>query len=320
MVTETEKATVNEDESVLPLPDESDAGAIVAPAEEIDGGEQQATDSETTPRKSWDERRAEIEADEEHATAYKGELDGAYLQGVEAERVRNPEYQQNIQSSREVQGHLRKANTVGEGLTAAIENLVATGDTDLIQGVADVLGRDPKVADSIRLLAGAKTATGLVAFFDSPVADGGPTTGQRLASLGIGQLNDKGHYQGNIAALPEMVQGNYYAITRGLIEGMAKEVGAPSILRDFDSYNGTVLDASMAAIKSFAEQAKKQGVGLGNKRDAELQKGADRGVGPDTSSKGSSGGSYTYSQILKMSPKQLEALPDGALQAAIDKT
>ena len=29
--------------------------------------------------------------------------------------------------------------------------------------------------------------------------------------------------------------------------------------------------------------------------------------------------SLTYAQILKMTPKQIEALPDGALQAAIDK-
>ena len=185
MVTEAQSETEIQEEGPV-LPQESEEGVQPSEGEP----EEEGADSEVEARKTWEERKADIEADEEHAASFKEELARAHLEGADAERQRLPEYQQSVQLGRQVQGEIQRASTLAAELTDALQQVVATRDVDLIQGVEAVLQKSPRVADVLRTMANAKQVQALTEYFNAPLPEqvaGGPrTVGERLAHMGVG--------------------------------------------------------------------------------------------------------------------------------------
>ena len=94
---------------------------------------------------------------------------------------------------------------------------------------------------------------------------------------------------------------------------------------DADDYNVIVADWVEAATAEKEKKAEDRGYNRGLKDgrkagSAITKAGVRDGQGADTAQKGAGGGGgkLTYAQIQKMTPSQIEALPEGALQAAID--
>ncbi len=265
----------------------ADEAAVGADGEELTG---EAEGTEETGE-TWESLKARIEADETLAARFKQERDSAYIEGIEAERRNAPNYEQSIRLSRAVQGEVQRASALGERIASAIESIGATRNPDLIDPLRELFQSDARIVSAINALGNARSAESLVRHFDTAPSPSDPTHGQRLAALGIGAVDEKGHYQVDIAALPDLVQSQYYLITRGIVEEIAKEVGAPGILRDFLSSQEPVGSSIKKAIAAAAAHAKKQGTTLSSKRDAEIRKGENRdGAGPNTAARGAGGG------------------------------
>ena len=308
MVTETEQETVIE--GLPTAPPEPETGTIVPEAgdgETEAAPEADAASEADAPAQSWAERKAEIEANEEYKAAYEEEKASEYLRGAESERQRIPEYQSWLASQKQVENQFRAAAQVIPSLIEALRD----GDPDLVNAT---VGRNPGVVKAIQTYADYLNGAAVGSYFQAQ--------GQALANVGIGRLDERGQYQIDPAKLPDEIAWKEYRQARSIADYTAKH-GSPGILKEFDAAIeanqplGVALQKALDAYGDahFQRGKKERGAANGEKAKAEARSGNS----PDLAQKGAGSSSLTYAQILKMTPKQIEALPDGALQAAIDK-
>lgn len=186
-----------------------------------------------------------------------------------------------------------------------------------------------KSNESLRLLVGrldklSQNSGGMVSLDQiQEVLGSDPSLGPALASIGEAaqaRARDDGKAQG--------AAEQSFATSAWMIEGFAKAAGKPSLVKELTDRMGDVKAGRIDPDTWLKEAAEKvlnapfaRGKEAGLKGAKEAANVQERKGQHPTQQAGSvaGGGKITYAQIQKMTPAQIDALPEGALQKAIDE-